>query len=207
MPDLSTVEQGSGAARVAIHLQNKPGEVLDRHDICDLISVAVGAVDRLLAPGVEAGLLTIANDGDRGRVWRAGPRLRFWTPGGVAVAPAPAPAPAPAAKKDPRGGKRVRLPVLDLAAYPVRNDVQPPLPKVSRRGETRYDAMFLEMTATPGLCRVGLPAAHRGSITKASQIFLKARPELAARMTWQFRDMHDGTFGIWHQARPAKPAA
>lgn len=210
MPDTNPVEAGSAAARIATHLQANPSAALSRHDVGLLINVAIGAVDPLLDAGVVAGLLTIANDMDRGRVWRAGPRLKFWTPPATAPAAAPAPAPkapAPAAKKDPRGGKRVRLPPLNPADFPVRNDVPPPLPKFSRRGETSYDAMLSEMTAAPGLCRVGLPASHRGAVTKAAQSYLKNRPELAKRMTWQFRDMHDGTFGIWSMARPAKQAA
>lgn len=198
MPDTNTVEAGSGAARIATHITRNPDAVLDRHDVAQLINVAIGAVDKVLAPAVEAGLLTIANDGDRGRVWRAGPRLKFW----AEAAPTPT-----AARKDPRGGKRVRLPPLNPADFPVRSDVPLPMPKFSRKGETSYDAMFSEMTTAPGLCRVGLPASHRAAVTKAAQSYLKNRPELAKRMTWQFRDMHDGTFGIWHQARPSKQAA
>lgn len=202
------LEVGSGAARVAAHLRAMPNLALDRHDVAGLIGVAVGAVDTVLDPAVAGGLITIANDGDRGRVWRAGPRLKFWQTGTDAPSPAPAAVPpATPAKKDPRGGPRVRLPALNPADFPVRTDVPPPVPKLSRRGETRYDVTFSDMTATPGSCRLGLPASHRPAMTKAAQSFLKYRPDLAKRMSFVFRELDNDTFGIWHQARTAKPAA
>jgi hypothetical protein len=207
MSDANKLEPGSGAARIAMHLQHNPNATLDRHDVALLISVAIGAVDKLLDPGVAIGLLTIANDTDRGRLWRAGPRLKFWTPAGDAPAPAPAPAsPAPAAKKTTRGGRQPRLPLLDINAYPVQRDVPLPAPKICRRGETRYDAVFDALTAN-GMCRVGLPIAYRSSINKACQVYLKRRPDLAKVCVFWFRDLDNDTFGIWRQARTTQQAA
>lgn len=200
MPDLQTVEPGSGAARIAAHLKANATEMLDRGDVARQLSIAIGAVDKALQPAVDGGLLTMANDADRGRVWRAGPRLKFWTDS----AP-PAAAAAAAAKKAPSGGRQPRLPALDISAYPVRAAVPLPAPKICRRGETRYDAVFDAMTAD-GMCRVGLPIAYRSSISKACLVHLKRRPDLAKACIFWFRDMDDGTFGIWRQARQAEQA-
>lgn len=197
MPELA-LEPGSGAERIALHLKKNADTVLDRHDVARLLTVAIGAVDKLLQPGVDAGVITIAHDGDRGRVWRAGPRLKTWDGAAVAV-----PANKP---KDARGGRRERLPVLDLAKFPVQTGVVPPKPDMSRRGETRHDDMFDSMSAD-GMCRTGLPASHRASVTKASQAYLKARPAVAAKSAFIFRALAGDTFGIWRVARTDPAAA
>lgn len=187
MPDL-TLEPGSGAARIAEHLQKHLDLEMDRTQLAQHLGIAVGAVDKILQPGVDAGLITIANNADRGRVWRAGPRLK------LASAEAPA-------KKERRGGKRVRLPALDAAAFPVRKDVPVPVPEMSRGGVTRYDALFDGLSAD-GMCRTGLPLQHRAAVTKASQTYMKYRPELAKASALLFRAEPGGqTFGIWRVAR------
>jgi len=186
MPDFP-LEPGSGAARIAEHLHKNPGVELDRAEIAQQLAIAVGAVDKVLQPGVDIGLITIANDGERGRLWRAGPRLK------LAAAPA-------AAKKTARGGKRMRLPALDAAKFPVRSDVEPPAPAISRPGESRYDEFFKPLTAD-GMCRTGLPLSYRAAMAKAGQYFLKHRPELAKTSTFLFRAEDDNTFGIWRVAR------
>ena len=197
------IEPGSPAEAAVRFLRDNPDELLDRAAASAKLSLPPVAIERALQPAVDQGLITLANNGEYGRIWRAGPRLKHWAPPGAGPATdAASPQPPKAEKKaSARVGKRNRLPVLDVTSFPVRKDMPVPMPAMSRPGQTRYDAMFSDLTAD-GMARVGLPLQYRGALTKAGQTYLKNRPELSRISTFLFRGDPDGkTFGIWRVAR------
>ena len=92
MPETTiTIDEPSG--RIAMWLRANPDQTLDRPAVAGRLQIAIGAVDPQLQPGVTAGLLTMFNNGDHGRCWRAGPRLANWTPSPFSPAGTPATTP------------------------------------------------------------------------------------------------------------------
>ena len=177
-----TFESRSGAERFALHLRARPGEY-DRHQVAAVLNIAPGAVESTLQPAVDAAVITIANSGDAGRVWRTGPRMDAWqlaaAPGadlGAAAGPA-APANTAPARKSVRGGRRPGLPVLKLDAVKVSADLPLPPLRMSRKGETRHDKLLGTLTAD-GMSVTGIPVAYQASLLKAVQTFLDYRPDL-----------------------------
>jgi hypothetical protein len=211
MPEI-TLESGSAAHRFALHLLAKPA-AYPRQDVAALLKVAPGAVDGLLQPAVDQGLVTIGADADLGgRVWRAGPRLSQWQAAGdwrgAAIRPdAPAAAPA-AAKPAPRGGRRLPLPKLDVAKLRVVTGAALPNPQISRKGATRYDDV-LDMLKVDGTSvQGGIGVAYQAALQKAVVSYLKARPQLKARSTFYVRRLEDkpNELGIWRVARDGPDA-
>jgi hypothetical protein len=207
-------ESRSGAERFALHLRARPGEY-DRHQVAAILGIAPGAVDTTLQPAVDAAVITIANDGDAGRVWRTGPRMGAWklaaAPGAVAEAaqassPASAPASAPARKSN-RGGRRPGLPVLKLDAVKVSTNLPLPAPRMSRKGESRHDQLLGQLTAD-GMSVTGIPVAYQASLLKAVQTYLDARPVLKKTSALYVRKLEDDEehIGVWRVSRTGTQA-
>lgn len=202
MPEI-TLEPGSGAERFALHLRGNPGEY-DRHSVAALLGIAPGAVESALQPGVDLAVITIANNGDIGRVWRPGPRLPAWKlAGSEAAAPKAASAMTALARKSNRGGRRNILPPLKLDQIKVSAEVPLPVPAISRPGEGRHDRMLDTLTAD-GMSVTGIPAAYQASLAKAVQVYLNCRPALKASSALYVRRMEDDAehIGVWRVARP-----
>jgi len=205
MPD-TTLEAGSPAERAATFLAANPDEVLDRSAAAAKLGIAPGAVDKALQPAVDLALITIANSGDLGRVWRAGPRLKQWAP--AASAPAAKP------KKAQQGGARNYLPKLDVAALKVRTDAPLPESMIGLKGRGRHDHVFDQLTAD-GMSVLGIPADYQPALAKAAQSYLANRPAIKATSVLYVRRAPDGTVGVWRLARatadalgePRKPRA
>jgi hypothetical protein len=207
MPEI-VLESRSASERFALHLRAKPG-AYDRDAVAALLSIAPGAVDKALQPGVEAAVITIANDADLGRVWRAGPRLAEWK-----LAPSPAAekaqaeaAPKPAAKTR-RGGPRMSLPPLNVEKLAVSAVMPLPQPLISRRGESRHDKLLNTLTAD-GMSVTGIPIAYQPSLLKAVQTYLDGRPALKATSALYVRRMEgsEELIGIWRVARNGADAS
>lgn len=205
-----TFESRSGAERFALHLRARPGEY-DRHQVAAILGIAPGAVDTTLQPAVDAAVITIANDGDAGRVWRTGPRMGAWklaaAPGAVAdTAPASTAATAPA-RKSARGGRRPGLPVLKLDAVKVSTDLPLPSLRLSRKGESKHDKLLATLTAD-GMSVTGIPVAYQASLLKAVQTFLDGRPELKKASALYVRRLEDDEehIGVWRVSRTGPQA-
>ena len=197
MPDIA-IDPGSAAERIALFLQRNPDEALARTDIATKLSIAPGAVEAALQPAVMAGLVTIANSGDVGRVWRAGPRLKLWQP---QTTDKPAAWPASA-----RGGKRRLLPLLKVAELEVAADVPVPPTRIGLRGTTRYDQVFDLLTAD-GMSVAKIDVAYMPALMKALQVYLAGRATLKAQTTWVVRRIEGtNTCGVWRLAKQ-QPAA
>jgi hypothetical protein len=201
-----TFESRSGAERFALHLRARPGEY-DRHQVAAILGIAPGAVETTLQPAVDAAVITIANDGEAGRVWRTGPRMGAWklaaAPGAVADA---APASAPA-RKSARGGRRPGLPVLKLDAVKVSSDLPLPAPRMSRKGESRHDRLLGTLSAD-GMSVTGIPVAYQASLLKAVQTYLDARPDLKKTSALYVRRLEDDEehIGVWRVSRTGPQA-
>lgn len=202
-----TLPAGSVAEKAALFFKANPDEALDRSAAAAKFALAPDAVDRALQPAVEAALVTVASDGELGRVWRAGPMLRHY----------PAAAGAAAPPKTPGVRRRRVLPELDVAHLQVHSDR--PLPQADcRKGTTRYDAVFGKLTAD-GMCVSGIPMLYRPALLKAAESYLKHRPALAAASRLVVRGIDASTCGVWRVpkgdaqegsaqgAQPIKPAA
>ena len=176
------------AASAAKFFKANPDEVLARDDVSAKFSLTPGAVEQALRPAVAAGLVSVANSSEHGRVWRAGPRLKFWTPD--------------APKPQRRGGLRLKLPPLDLKKIKLSKDLAVPR-YLSVKGTTRYDGLIDALTAD-GMSQTGIPRAYGAAISKAVQTYLKNRPELAATSALLIRRIDDETVGLWRVARPKR---
>lgn len=211
------LEVGSAAYRFALHLLAKPADY-GRHAIAQLLSVVPGAVDNLLQPAVEQGVVTIGANADQGgRVWRAGPRLSMWqsTNGARPQAirlPAEAAAPAaptkPADKVERRGGSQPPLPRLDLDKLKVSTTLPLPAAHLSRKGATRYDGLLDKLTADGMSVSGGIPLAYQSALMKAAVAYLQARPPLKATSTFYVRRLEDKPeeIGVWRVARTGPDA-
>jgi hypothetical protein len=206
MPEI-VLESRSASERFALHLRAHPGQY-DRHAVSALLGMAPGAVDKALQPGVDLAVITIANDADMGRVWRAGPRLAEWklAPSPAAQAQAEA-VPKPAAKTR-RGGPRLSLPPLSIEKLVVSAVTPLPQPMISRRGESRHDKMIDTLTAD-GMSVTHIPIAYQASLLKAVQTYLDGRPALKATSALYVRRMEgsDELIGIWRVARTGADAS
>lgn len=209
-----TLEVGSAAHRFALHLLAKPADY-GRHAIAALLSAPPGAVDGLLQPAVEQGVVTIGANADMGgRVWRAGPRLSMWQaaqgakpvamrPPAEAAAPAPAPAIKAAAKPEKRGGSQPALPRLDLDKLKISTNLPLPAAHLSRKGATRYDHVLDSLTADGMSVTGGIPVAYQSALAKAVVVYLAARPALKATSAFYVRRLEDKPeeIGVWRVAR------
>jgi hypothetical protein len=195
MPDIA-LDPGSPAERIALFFLSNPDEALARADVAAKLSIAPGAVEAAMEPAVTAGLITIANSVDLGRVWRAGPRLKHWNP-----QPQLSEQPKP---KTSRGGKRRLLPVLKVASLQVSHDLPCPGTRFCRPGSTRHDDLFDTLTAD-GMSVTGIPAAYTAALMKAVQGYVKGRPNLKESRLL-VRRIDDETCGVWRVAK-APPAA
>ena len=146
---------GSHAERAAIFLQANPDEVLDRSAAAGKLSIAPAAVDGQLQPAVDAGLITIGRDGDMGRVWRAGPRLKHWRPVGAGTLATVTRA------VSARGTKR--LPPLLIDGLKVARGIPEPERTLSSKGRTKYDHVFDTLKAN-GESVTGIPRVYLGAI-------------------------------------------
>lgn len=186
----------SGTALLAVQFfKANPDEELTRSDASDKWALPVGALESVLQPAVSAGLITMANSGDLGRVWRAGPMLKHWKPDGG----------TPPAGNSQRGGRRVRLPQLDLAKLTVSTDM--PLPSHgSEKGRTKHDELLNRLTAD-GMSVTGIPADYYGAVAKAVQTYLENRPTLAAASVFKVRRTSPTEFGVWRLAKSANDSS
>jgi len=184
----------TGTALAAVQFfRDNPEEELTRSDASAKWALPVGAVETVLQSAVTQGLITVANSGDLGRVWRAGPMLKHW--------------PTAGRKASAAGGKRERLPPLDVTKLVVANDV--PMPSHgSEKGRTKHDALFDRLTAD-GMSVTNIPAPYYGAVAKAAQTYLEQRPPLAATSVLRIRRTSPTEFGVWRIAKTADdtPAA
>lgn len=203
-----TFESRSGAERFALHLRARPGEY-DRHQVAAVLGIAPGAVESTLQPAVDAAVITIANDGDAGRVWRTGPRMDAWklaaAPG--ACTPADSPAAGTPARKSARGGRRQGLPPLKLDTVKVSTGLPLPSLRLSRKGESKHDKLLATLTAD-GMSVTGIPVAYQASLLKAVQTFLDGRPELKKTSALYVRRLVDDEehIGVWRVSRTGSQA-
>lgn len=210
------LEPGSPAERIALFLYKNPTEVLNRSDVAAKLAIAPGGVSTALESAVLAGLVTIANDGDLGRVWQAGPRLKHWTPRPALLAGAfTSPMPAPSAKPSSgtRSGTKPRttrqmLPILNLTQLSVATNVALPPSVIARKGQSRHDAL-LNLLVADGMSVIGIPIAYQGALIKAAMTYLEARPAMKASCSLYVRKIaHDPTLcGIWRMKRSAADEA
>ena len=210
MPDV-TLEPGSPSERICQHLRASQGLELTATAIAGLLNIGRAQVFDALSPGVEQGVITVANNPELGRVWRAGPRLAHWMGDNKAVAaPAvrPAPArPAPASTSpatsvparpgptDRRGGKRLRLPLLDLRSIKMVADVPLP-PRRGRQCGSIYDALF-DSLKRPAAAAVDIDARYCAALKKAAGVYCKTRP--GVQLTVRLIPGTD-TCGVWRLA-------
>lgn len=215
-----TFESRSGAERFTLHLQARPGQY-DRHQVAAILNIAPGAVEFTLQPAVDAAVITIANDGDAGRVWRTGPRMGAWklaaapgalagqAAGGTATAglPSPVAVSAAPARKSNRGGRRPGLPVLRLDTVKVLDNLPLPALRMSRKGESRHDKLLGTLTAD-GMSVTGIPVAYQASLLKAVQTYLDGRPELKRTSALYVRRLEDDEehIGVWRVSRTGPQA-
>lgn len=95
------------------------------------------------------------------------------------------------------GGDRISrgmLPVLESSRYPVVHNVPCPPPRAGISGTSKYSEL-LRALARPGDSRQGIPASHRGAVSKACD---KIGKQLGRRFVC--RSAGDGTFGIWRES-------
>ena len=183
---------GSHAERAAIFLQANPDEVLDRSAAAGKLSIAPAAVDGQLQPAVDAGLITIGRDGDMGRVWRAGPRLKHWRPVGAGTLAAVTKA------VNKRGTKR--LPPLLIDGLKVGRGVPAPAANtLSSKGRTKYDHVFDALKAD-GDSATNIPRIYLGALKKALLVYMQQRPALAQVSTMSAHLVDAGTCGVWRKA-------
>jgi hypothetical protein len=183
---LTDIEPDSPCGRVALHLKGAGATgMVDRTLAATLLGVAPAAVDKVLQPGVEAGLFTVRNDGDMGRVWCAGRLFEEWQPGLGKIKPPVKSAAAAAAPKKP---PTVRdLP--DPAKVKIRTDVPLP-PKTTGVGaQSAYDQILDRMS--PGNS-VELPSKQAYSLSTRA----KKRGIAVA-----LRKLNPQTTGVWRLAK------
>jgi hypothetical protein len=185
------LDSGSVAERVAIFFQTNPDEVLDRSAAAAKLSIAPAAVDAMLLPAVEAGLITIGRDGDMGRVWRAGPRLKHWR----ALANSPPAAPDRAVSA--RGTRR--LPPLLITDVRLGAGVAAPTGAWSSKGRTKYDHIFDALKAD-GESATAISRVYLGALKKAVQVYMQQRPALARASTLSVHSVDASTCGVWRKA-------
>jgi len=196
MPEIAiTIDEPSG--RIAMWLRANPGQHLDRVAVSGRLQIAIGAVDKQLQPGVDAGLLTIFTEGEFGRCWRAGPRLPHWQPDALRTTPSLA-KPAPLAPAKP-SRTRQHLPALDISTLATVTGPAP-MGRVAIKGATKYDALFDTLTADD-MGKTGIPKAYMGALNKATQTYLAQRPALKAASVLLVRNTNDGHCGVWRVAK------
>lgn len=202
MPEIAiTTDEPSG--RIAMWLRANPGQHLDRAAVAGRLQIAIGAVDKQLQPGVDAGLLTIFTEGEFSRCWRAGPRLPHWQPDALRTTPTPA-KPATSASTKPRRTHQ-HLPALDITALAT---VTGPAPMGRRtiKGATKHDALFDSLTAD-NMGKMGIPKAYMGALMKAAQTYLAQRPTLKATSVLLVRSTGNEQCGVWRVAKGPAAAA
>lgn len=186
------LDPGSAAERVAIFFQTNPDEALDRSAASAKLNIAPAAVDTVLAPAVEAGLITIGRAGDMGRVWRAGPRLNHWRPVGAGTLAAVTRA------VNARG--TTRLPALSITTLKVARGVpEPATITYCAKGRTKYDHVFDSLKAD-GDSATGIPRAYLGTLKKSLLVYMQQRPALARTSTLSVHLVDAGTCGVWRKA-------
>lgn len=202
MPEtIIEIEEPSG--RIAMWLRANPGQHLDRVAVAGQLNIALGAVDPQLQPGVDARLLTMFNNGDCGRCWRAGPQLAQWQPDALRTTPVPAKTAAPAAAKQRR--RHQHLPVLDISTLASITGPAP-LGNLARKGVTKHDALFDSLTAD-NTGKTGIPKIYAGALMKAAQTYLTRRPELKATSLLVVRVTGAEHCGVWRVAKGPVAAA
>lgn len=103
-----------------------------------------------------------------------------------------------------RGGRRARLPQLDLSALEVRTDLHPArLPGGHGKGLTRWDAVFAKLTAD-GQC-IPVPMPYRAALGKAATAYAKNHREQLAGSRLRVLTIDRDTAGVFRV--PAKAAA
>lgn len=133
-----------------------------------------------LGPAVAAGLLTW-EQGERQWVYKTGAALDAWVRGSNAP---------PAAK--PRGGRRPRLPPLNVAALAVRTDV--PIPKArTAKGFSIYTEALDKLDKVGSSIEV--PIQYRQAISKTLTAYAKR-----TQRKFTTRVVGIDKFGIWRTA-------
>lgn len=179
MPDTPyTPAPGSLAADVVAYLR-RHGEVaeLSQQQIADLFPPAkFASVPGCLLTPMQHQLLSRVRNAAGVLVYRRGPKFDG-NPAGAAAAPpalpgTPAPASnATAAAAAAKKGKPItRLPDIDLQQLPIIPNLPIPAPQ-SRRGQSRYDALFDRLTE-PGNGTF-MPRAYLGAVKQAATKYSK----------------------------------
>lgn len=204
-----TLEPGSPSHRIASYLRGAGDITLNRLNIAARLQVAPGAVDSALRPAVDLGLITVANDGDSGRIWRAGPRLKAWQQDMAGTTQPGTPAtPKAAAKKagtETRGGKRSVMPLIDLKSLKVVANAPLPERRICEKGRTRYDGVF-DMLTADGMAVKPIDINYMSALLKAAQVYRANRPALAGS-SFAVRRIDDTTCGVWRLPRDGATAA
>jgi hypothetical protein len=187
------IEIDEPSGRIAMWLRANPGQHLDRAAAAGRLQIAIGAVDKQLQAGVDAGLLTIFTEGEFGRCWRAGPRLPHWQPDALRLAAQP-PAAKPAAAAKPRKARTSLAPLDPSQLSTVLGP--PPQRNQAEKGATKHDGLFDSLTAD-NMGKTGIPAAYMGALLKASGVYLDHRPALKQTSAILVRRTGEGQCGVW----------
>jgi len=105
--------------------------------------------------------------------------------------------------KVPKGrqsGNATLLPPLDISTTKAVTGMPPLTGGRSRKGSTRYDALFDTLTKD-GMGRTGIPKIYKSALTSSGATYLKARPELARTSKFVVRGDGEGVCGVWRVAR------
>lgn len=199
MPEIAiTIDEPSG--RIAMWLRANPGQHLDRAAVAGRLQIAIGAVDKQLQPGVDAGLLTIFTEGEFGRCWRAGQRLPHWQPDALRTTSNLAKPPAPVAPPPKQRRTHQPLPALDISTLATVTGPAPLGRAAALKGHTKHDALFDTLTAND-MGKTGIPKAYMGALMKAAQIYLARRPALKATSVLVVRSTGNEQCGVWRVAK------
>jgi hypothetical protein len=193
MSSITTIDPESAAGRVAQFIKSHPDAVVDRTLLKTMLGVAPAALDKLVQPAIDAGLITAAHDGDLGRIWRAGRLLKDWQPAGAPIAPKTT---SPGATASVRGGTRKHLPELQAGLFKIAKDLPLPTSIWREKGKTKYDHVLDPLTED-GMSATGIPMDYYAAIAKAVQSYLAYRPELANTSKLVVRKIDGQTCGVW----------
>lgn len=198
-------EPGSLAHRLCAHLRANPGDAVPAARLPRLFGVRDPiTAAQMLRPVLVAKLLRSTGTG-ADAVYEAGANLAD-TP--LAGEPEPASAatdntttsttttstPAADTPGPGRGGRRTRLPLLDLDKIEVRTGVPLPTKHVPDKGDSQYVRLIEAKLSQPGHM-VELPLAYHGAVLKAVTTWAKANPKLKA--AFKVRRIGDGKCGVW----------
>lgn len=182
---MKDIEPDSPSGRIATHLRANPKARLDRSTIAQMLAVAPAAVDKLLTPGVEAGLITVAHDGDLGRIWTPGRLIQSWPARGSSTAADKSTAKRKVGKREAPDPTKIQI----ISGTPLP-------PKSTGVGAvSAYDVLLEKMKVGD---HVQLPEVQARSMSSRAH-----RRDIPVAL----RVVRPGIFGVWRLAVAEKKGA